>query len=375
MQQTPQRLSAIICAILIANIAAGAESPPGGPQPGVIDSELIFSEAPFRSCHASTVAETPKGLVASYFAGSREGSPDVGIWVSRQVNGKWTNPVEVADGIQSASLRYACWNPVLFQPKQGPLLLFYKVGPNPGAWWGMMTTSTDQGETWSTPMRLPKDILGPIKNKPVQLDNGTIVCPSSTEDHGWRLHFEMTPDLGKNWSRTEPLNDGTEIGAIQPTILRYEKKWQLLARDRHKVGHIWSAGSRDSGKTWSKLEPTELPNPSSGIDAVSLADGRQLLVYNHTQRKSELADSGGSRSKLNIALSDDGKAWQAALVLEDSPGEYSYPAVIQTSDGLVHVTYTWQRKRIKHVVVEPTKLRSEPIRNGEWPEGIVRGNY
>jgi alpha-L-rhamnosidase len=95
------------------------------------------------------------------------------------------------------------------------------------------------------------------------------------------------------------------------------------------------------------MKATTLPNPNSGIDAVSLRDGRALLVYNHTER---------SRSPLNVAVSTDGKAWKAALTLEEQPGEYSYPAVIQTSDGLVHVTYTWKRERIKHVVIDPRKL-------------------
>ena len=103
---------------------------------------------------------------------------------------------------------------------------------------------------------------------------------------------------------------------------------------------------------------TTLPNPNSGIDAVTLKDGRALVVYNHTTR---------GRSPLNVAISQDGKVWQAALVLEDQPGEYSYPAVIQNGDGLVHITYTWKRQRIKHAVVDPRKLPLRPIHNGQWP--------
>ena len=75
---------------------------------------------------------------------------------------------------------------------------------------------------------------------------------------------------------------------------------------------------------------------------------------------------------LNAAVSTDGKQWQAALVLENSPGEYSYPAVIQTRDGLVHITYTWKRERIKHVVVDPAKLELTPISDGVWPASVKR---
>jgi predicted neuraminidase len=356
-------------AVLIASCL-----PPSGAQaerPGVVTTEFIFTEAPFPQCHASTVAETPNGLVAAWFGGTKEKHPDVGIWLSRHIEGNWSPSVEVANGIQSSTLRYATWNPVLFQAKNGPLLLFYKVGPSPSEWWGMLTTSNDGGATWFAARRLPDGILGPVKNKPVQLADGTLVCPSSTEDAGWRLHLERTPDHGATWTRSEPLNDGRQNGAIQPTILFHSNsRWQMLARDRRKMGIIWSLWSTDGGATWTALESTGLPNPSSGVDAVTLADGRHLLVYNHTRRAHEQADIGDSRSMLNVAVSDDGKKWQAALVLEDSPGEYSYPAVIQTGDGLVHITYTWKRHRIKHVVVDPAKLNLTPIANGEWPDGV-----
>ena len=120
------------------------------------------------------------------------------------------------------------------------------------------------------------------------------------------------------------------------------------------------------GVTWTPMALTDIPNPNSGIDAVTLRDGRHLLVYNHTIRE----DVGKGRGTLNVALSSDGRQWQAALVLEHEPGEhsgFSYPAVIQSSDGLVHITYTWKRQRIRHVVVDPAKLTLRPIAGGKWP--------
>jgi predicted neuraminidase len=235
---------------------------------------------------------------------------------------------------------------VLFQPKEGPLMLFYKVGPSPSRWWGMLITSDDAGKTWSQPRRLPEGILGPIKNKPVQLPDGALLCGSSTEDSGWRVHMERTPDLGKTWTKTEPLNEGRRLSAIQPTILTHgNNKLQILCRTRQKkIGESWST---DGGKTWGEMTLTDLPNSSTGIDAVTLKDGRHLLVYNHTPL---------GRSPLNVAVSKDGKTWTPALVLEDKPGEYSYPAVVQAGDGLVHVTYTWKRQRIRHVVIDPRRL-------------------
>jgi predicted neuraminidase len=110
-----------------------------------------------------------------------------------------------------------------------------------------------------------------------------------------------------------------------------------------------------------------LPNPSSGIDGLTLKDGRLLLVYNHVN--TEPGKSGG-RAPLNVALSDDGMTWKAALILEPGPptAEYSYPAVIQTGDGMVHVTYTWYRKKEKHVVIDPQKLVLKEMKDGHWPE-------
>jgi predicted neuraminidase len=345
-----------IAKLLLMSAATGA-SALAASLPGVVKSEFIYESAPFPSCHASTIVDTTRGLVAAWFGGTAERNPDVGIWLSRHEKGAWTPPTEVADGRQSATNRYPCWNPVLFQPKGVPLLLFYKVGPSPNSWWGMLMTSADGGQTWTAPRRLPEGILGPIKNKPVQLANGSLLCPSSTENRGWQVHFERTSDWGQSWQTTGPLNDGREIGAIQPSVLLHEQGLlQAVVRTRH--GHIYETWSKDDGKTWSQLALTSLPNPNSGIDGVTLKDGRQLLVYNHTRK---------GRTPLNVALSEKGKDWQAALVLESDPGEYSYPAVIQARDGRVHITYTWKRERVKHVVLDPGKLELHPMSDGQWP--------
>ncbi len=322
-----------------------------GDQPGLVLSEFIYETAPFPSCHASTIAEGPGGLVAAWFGGTREGHPDVGIWVSRHIDGRWTEPVEVANGVQYERMdgslhRYPCWNPVVFQPKTGPLMLFYKAGPNPRGWWGMLATSDDGGRTWLQPRRLPEQIDGPVKNKPVQLPDGTILAGSSTEYEGWRVHFERTADLGRTWQRTGPVNDGKDLSAIQPSILFLGRE-KLMALGRTRQGNVFQITSDDFGRTWGPMTTTALPNPNAGTDALTLADGRHLIVYNHTPK---------GRSPLNVAVSKDAATWQAALVLEDEPGEYSYPAVIQAADGLVHITYTWRRQRIKHAVVDPEIL-------------------
>ena len=327
--------------------------------PALLKSEFIYETAPFPSCHASTIVETTGGgLVTAWFGGTAEKNPDVGIWVARLEGGRWTAPVEVANGVQPDGQRHPTWNPVLFQPKTGPLLLFYKVGPTPSTWWGMLRTSSDGGKSWSAASRIPGECVGPIKNKPVQLPNGDLLSPSSSEHDGWRVHFERSRDLGKTWDMIGPVNDGKAVSAIQPSIL-FLGGDNLLALGRTRQGKLFQVGSTDLGKSWGAMTLTALPNPSSGTDAVTLQDGRHLLIYNHTPK---------GRSPLNLALSADAKTWQAALVLESNPGEYSYPALIQTRDGLVHATYTWKRQKVKHVVIDPAKLEPHAMVNGEWPK-------
>jgi predicted neuraminidase len=326
-----------------------------------MERAFIFTHAPFPSAHASSIAETRWGLVAAWFGGTREGHSDVRIWIARHEGMHWSPPEPVADGRTGRFRRFPCWNPVLFQVAHGPLLLFYKVGPSPSRWWGMLIQSIDGGRTWSEPKRLPKQILGPIKNKPVPLRDGTLLCPSSSEDQGWRVHLERTSDLGITWHRDKPLNDRKAFAAIQPTVLSHPgDRLQLLCRSRQ--GAITECWSDDGGRSWSPMVVMPLPNPDSGIDAVTLGDGRALLIYNHAQM---------GRSPLNLALSEDGVHWNGVASLEDEPGgEFSYPAIIQGADGRVHMTWTWNRRRIRYACLDPFGLSPlGPIVDGHWPEG------
>jgi len=162
----------------------------------------------------------------------------------------------------------------------------------------------------------------------------------------------------------------TTFQAIQPSIL-FHKDGSLQALCRSQNRAILETWSKDNGRTWSPLAATSLPNNNSGTDAVTLKDGRQLLVYNHVLPPP--GKSKGERSPLNVAVSPDGKTWYAALVLEnDTLGQYSYPSVIQSSDGMVHIVYTWRRKKIKYVELDPAKLRLVKIENGVWPKTVIK---
>ncbi|TCC90021.1 sialidase [Pedobacter frigiditerrae] len=349
---------------LVFAVAIGANAQLEKWQKGIVKQEYLYDKAPFPSCHSATIVETPTGLVASYFGGTKERDPDVEIYISRFVDGNWLAPVSAANGIQPDGKRLPTWNPVLYQVPGGDLILFYKIGPKPSEWWGMMKTSKDGGITWSEATKLLEGYIGPVKNKPVLLSNGNLFAPSSKEGKGWRIHFEVTKDIGKTWRTIGPI-DSSGMDAIQPSILQHgDGKLQILARTRNRaLAESWST---DNGETWSPLAKTNLPNNNSGTDAVTMKDGRHVLVYNHVLPPGELAK--GPRTPLNVSISKDGKQWYAALILEDSPiSQYSYPAVIQTSDGMLHFIYTWRREKIKHVVVDPSKLKLKKIENGVWP--------
>lgn len=312
-----------------------------------INEDFIYNSPPFQQCHASTIVEASPGVfLSAAFGGTREGHPDVCIWMSRFENENWSKPVLIADGIVNDTLRYPCWNPVLFKSKKGRIFLLYKVGLTVIQWWGMMRTSDDYGDTWELPKKLPTGILGPIKNKPVQLEDGTILSPSSIETReNWKVHIEKSVDNGKTWMHI-PIDKNTEFDVIQPSILIHKDgKLQVLCRSKNNS--VVQSFSSDNGNTWEPLTKTNLPNPNSGIDALTLRSGLHLVVYNPT------VQGRNGRAKLNIAISEDGLTWNDAFVLEDKEtGEFSYPAVIEDSEGRIHITYTYNRLNIKHVVLK-----------------------
>ncbi len=355
--------------------------------PGLLSLDFLYESAPFPSCHAATLVESDRGtLFCAFFGGTHERHPDVCIYLCRFDGTKWGDPVSVADGVMDDRTRMPTWNPVLFQPRGGALMLFYKVGPSPKDWWGMVKTSDDDGQTWSDAKRLPGKLLGPIKNKPVQLDNGLIISPTSVEgvldanddglasagvvvasvgeakqqvsQMGWNVYFELSADNGNTFQATPLVEQPGGMKAIQPSVLIHSQtKLQAIGRTQ-KNQRIFETWSNDGGQTWGPMGLTELPNCNSGTDAVTLADGTHLVVYNHS-------DTEKVRYPLNVAMSKDGKKWQAACTIEsEPPGQYSYPAVIQTRDGKVHIAYTWKRLRMRHGVLDPSKFLLRNIENG-----------
>jgi predicted neuraminidase len=366
MMKLKYGLALLLLTILFSNVQAQKKEPW---KKGILVDEFIYDTAPFPACHAATIVETPAGLIAAWFGGTREGASDVEIWSSRLVNDKWTKPVSIANGIINDTLRKACYNPVFYQIPGGDLLLFFKIGKNVGDWKGYFKKSSDNGITWSERIPLQEGFLGPTKSKPIMLSNGKIIAPASIEGSpGWRVYFEVSDDKTKSWRKVGPINTGTDVDIIQPAIIVH-KNGQLQIFCRSKQREMFTSFSNDNGETWTKVEPSGLPNNNSGVDAVNLKDGRFLVVYNHVRPADSLKNGKGPRTPLNVALSKDGKTWYASLILEDSPiSQYSYPFVIQSKDGMVHIVYTWRRQKIKYVKIDPSKLGTKNIVDGKWPK-------
>ena len=354
----------------------------------MLQSGPIFAPcSDYPSCHAATIVEAAPGLLlAAWFGGTHEGHPDVAIWLSRHDGAGWSAPIKLveAPGVP-------LWNPVLFRDAAGVIWLFYKAGPTVPAWSGLYLQSTDAGRSWSAPVMLPAGLTGPAKNKPITLSNGDILCGASAETwRNWTAWVEISADGGRSWTRHGPITAPSPIlarpeiarpavpgagqsaanepvsatwdaatdqlrlpqehrGVIQPTVWEYAPgRVKMLLRATQAVGAVCVAESSDFGRTWSPARPLAIPHSNSGLDAVRLTDGRIVLACNPTHE---------GRSPLSLLVSDDnGETWPRRLDLETTPGEFSYPSIIQAADGRLHLVYTHRRTHIQHVIVDLDEL-------------------
>jgi len=315
------------------------------------------------SAHASTLVELKNGdILTAWFGGAAEGAKDVAIYSSRHTASGWSKPIELAREPDTPT-----WNPVLFHDAHHRLWLYYKFGPSYTWWSAARRFSDDEGRTWSPIVHLPAGIYGPIRDKPLLLADGSILSGTSVESYlSWSVWVERSTDNALSWTRIGPITLPSLLespqftpaktsepnpahGLIQPAIVALgpltapaTQHLRLYARATTDIGHICVSDSQDGGKSWSPARPIALPNPNSGIDAVRLQDGRIVLIYNNTP---------SGRTPLSLAVSKDGEHFTHILDLETTPGEYSYPALIQSRNGDLLATYTWNRKHIQFATI------------------------
>ncbi len=334
-------------------LPAGTPAAPASP---VFREEFIDPDSPLRMAHVASICELPNGrLAAAWYAGSREGARDVAICFATKMprQSGWSKPRaivtresaahELNRGIKKVG------NSVIFSDEAGKLCLLY-VSITVGGWSGSslnLTTSADEGISWAPSRRLTLspffNISELVKNRPVALSDGSWVMPIYHELAGKFPELLWLRETAGNLCATKSRIAGGRSG-FQPSLVPLTTNAALaFMRDCGPRKKISVARTDDAGRTWSPPQVLSLPNPDSGLAALRLTDGRILLAFN---------DAAIGRENLRLAVSEDeGRTWtRLATLAEEADAEFSYPFLIQTRDGDIHLVYTWKRKAIKHVV-------------------------
>ena len=340
-----------------------------------IKKQFIFPEnqTGFKDCHSNTHLKIgPKDYLVVYFAGTKEGTPDLGIWLSRCKDGIWLPPRRI-----KFIYLLPHWNPVIIQ-SGSRIFMYYKVGMSPQKWYTMVSYSDDLGETWSESVEAVPGDYRPragVRNKFIVATNGYWLAPTSKEEgNDFDCYIDISKDKGKTWeispiplkhqsfSPIDPNKLGEIInkdllwecnpkivekwdGVIQPTLWE-SSPGHIHALMRSTRDRIMRSDSADYGATWCEAYMTDMPNNCCGIDVDRFNDGSLVLVYN------PVAQNWGPRSPLSISFSEDnGKTFSEPVHLETKPGEYSYPSVRVEDDKHINILYTHNRATFVHCEV------------------------
>ncbi len=328
--------------------------------------DFINDESPDRISHVSSIAPLDKDrLIAVWYAGSREGAKDVAIFMAiyDENTGLWTEPLKLIDRrIASEELRRyvkKVGNPMLMRGSSGRLWLFYS-SVIAGGWSGSSINykTTTDGIHWTESKKL---LLSPffnlthnVKNDGINLNDRTFVIPAYSELFNKTSYIIWINERNKK-IKVKKITGGNDI--IQPVLLPDGRDRILMFfRNTQKkdMRFIPSMEFDLTNKTFTPIKYTELPNPDSGFDMIRTEDGSILAVINNSFK---------NRENLSLFISEDnGTSWRLIKVLEDRQGkEYSYPSITKSLNGFYHITYTYERKRIKHVMFNEIWLKKQKI--------------
>lgn len=316
----------------------------------LFSSTLVFGTVPGAAVHhCSTIAEASNGdLLCLWYGGSYESAEDQALFLARLAKGgcSWGAPERLL-----WNTTYPPGNAVIFRGTNNDLWIIWgrMESTRPlrrGGGWDecrlMVRYSDDNGTTWSDDAEVPDSFGWLPRNPSLTLNDGTLALPVSGSCDGKGGSALLAFNTATNgWERRGLIPAGS-----QPTVTQ-RNDGSLLAYMRNQPRLLMSESS-DNGMTWSAPVRSEHKNPGAGAAMTKLRSGRLVLVYN---------DSETERSPLCVIQSyDDGKTWQDKRILEADYGEYSYPFIIQSTDGTVHVTYTYRRYSIKHTAFNETWL-------------------
>jgi predicted neuraminidase len=335
------------------------------PEPPFFQGNLLADPSSTRSVHAATLTELPEGnLLAVWFGGTREGAKDVALYQAtfdRDLR-TWSNPrvLTAPKEVQGELGRYIrkVGNAALFTDSSGKVWLFF-VTVSLGGWSTSMVnfkTSEDGGTSWSAARRLVSspflNLSTLVRSAPFQWADGTIGLPVYHELVG---KFGELLRLDREGRVLQKIRLTSGRHSLQPVIVSFDEEngLALLRNCGHPSGAILAQRTTNAGENWLPASPLSLPNPNSAVAALRLQDDSLLLAYNHASSR---------RRNLSLALSKDaGQTWQLLQTVEemDIPeAEFSYPSLVESADGFVHLVYTWNRTHIKHLTFNQSWLRS-----------------
>jgi len=307
---------------------------------------------PTPSAHASSIAFMQDGsLLIAWFGGTREGADDVAIQMARvkdeRVQDSWTSlTCQQLEGLTHRVIR-TLGNPVVWIDADGRVQLNV-VSVSYGGWSGSSVNqlhSQDGGKSWSAAQRL---ILSPffnlstlVRNQIIAMQDGTIGLPAYHELlHKWGMWVRVTTEGRVLQCERMPSNVGE---LLQPAVaaISATDAVAVLRNTNSAQPVVGRSATEDGGQTWSLKAPLDIPNPNASISMIRLVDGSLLIAANPLVN---------GRNVLQLFRSRDGGAsWTASRTIERSApgGEFSYPSFAQSADGMIYLSYTWQRKGIR----------------------------
>ncbi len=332
----------------MAGCAAVTPLPPDPSSP-FFSAELIPTAGDAYS-HTSSIMALPDGaLLVAWGSGSRELGSDTRIVMARRGTGaaEWDSPVVVADKAEFADA-----NCVLYQDDLGRLRLLHSemFGEQFCTSSVVEQTSDDGGVTWTAPRAAISAICTLLRNKPIELRDGRWLLPAYVEAT-YESQFFVSFNRGDDWLPLSAPQLTLQYGNLQPAVVqRTDGSLFALMRSSGGAGFSWQAMSLAGFQWW--FAPLEaLPNPGSGLDMIRLSSGHYIVAYN---------DSASQRSPLSVALSaDEGRTWSRGRVIDDAPGQVSYPSLAEGPDGTIHCSYSFQIEAIKHAAFNRAWVEAE----------------
>jgi len=319
-------------------------------------TSFLFEYPPFLSCHGSTIVRNNDGdYVVAWFAGMKEGWSDTAIWWCQSKDGHWTKP-----SVAAKVAPVAHWNPVLHLDRDG-IRMFFKVGRWVDSWDTWECRLVDGNWTQPTQMEsvdvnFGRITPGPVRGKMVTTHRGTLLAPSSVEKYAsavksptnviWSSVVHRSENGGFSWLTQLipfPRSSGQLGGIIQPSLWN-SAPGVTSALIRSTTGFLWRSETLDDGMTWTEAYKTEIPNPNSAVDIVTIDDQLMVIAYN------PVSGNWTQRTPLTVAFSNlKGEDFHCPVNIEDNPfRSFGYPSIINIPGGIA-MTYTWLRRNIAFV--------------------------